>query len=85
LTAAYLGIHPVRVIKADHMSTHAIKTELHGLLLELAPEKTWRKRSGVVEMSDFAVHRFDPESSDPKVQRALELARVMYLNERSSK
>jgi hypothetical protein len=36
-------------------------------------------------MSDYAVHHFDPESADPKVQRALELPRVMYLNERSSK
>jgi hypothetical protein len=67
------------------MSTHAIKTELHGLLRELVPEKTWYKRTGIVEMSDFAVHNLDSESDDPKVQRALKLARVMYENERSSK
>jgi hypothetical protein len=67
------------------MSTHAIKTELHGLLTELVPGKTWYKRSGVVEMSDFAVHNLESDSDDPKVQRALSLARVMYENERSSK
>ncbi len=67
------------------MSTHAIETELHGLLSELVPGKTWYKQSGVVEMSDFAVHNLDSTSEDAKVQRPLALARVMYENERSSK
>ncbi len=70
------------MIKAAWMSTHAVKTELQALLRELVPEKTWRKRSGIVEMSDFAVHNLDATSTDPKVQRALELARVMYDNQR---
>jgi hypothetical protein len=65
------------------MSTHQIKTELHGLLRELAPDKKWSKRAGVVTMSDFAVHNLDPESDDPRVQRALALAHVLWDTERS--
>jgi hypothetical protein len=73
------------VIEARYMSTHAIKAELVSLLQELVPEKVWYRRSGIVEMSEFAVHELDAESDDPRVQRALELAHVMYDHERSSK
>jgi len=65
------------------MSTHAVKTELHSLLLELFPDVVWYKRSGVLEMSEFAVRNLDAGAANPKVQRALELARVMYETQRS--
>lgn len=67
------------------MSTPAIKTELKSLLTLLAPDKKWSKRAGIVQLSDFAVHRLDADSPDPMVLRAIELASVMYYNERSSK
>jgi hypothetical protein len=65
------------------MSTHAIKTELLSLLKVLAPRKAWSKRAGVVEISDWTVHNLESTSPDRRVERALELARVMYDNERS--
>lgn len=67
------------------MSTHAIKTELQSVLATLVPDQKWPKRVGVVHLSDFAIHHLDPDSDDPRVCRALELAAVMYYNERSSK
>ena len=67
------------------MSTHAIKTELGQLLREVAPAKSWSKRAGVVELSNWAVHNLDASAADEKVVRALALAHVMYDNERSSK
>jgi hypothetical protein len=72
-------------IRAEYMSTHAIKTELLGLLAEIAPEKKWHTRAGVVEISSWAVRNLDTESSDPREQRAIDLARVMHEHERSSK
>jgi hypothetical protein len=55
---------------------------LRSLVEELFPGKTWYKRAGIVEMSDFAVHNLDSDSSDPRAKRALELARVMYEHQR---
>lgn len=73
---------PPEELPAWHLSTHAIKTELAGLLHVLAPDKKWPKRAGVVEMSDFALHSLDPESTDARTVRARELASVMYFKER---
>jgi hypothetical protein len=67
---------------ARMMGTHAIKTELLTLLRELRPEKTWHRKPKLAEMADFAVHNLDPESTDPKVGRARELARLIYKHER---
>jgi hypothetical protein len=56
------------------MSTHAIKTELMQLLIEIVPDQKWPKRVTVRALADFALDRLDGSSADPRVERALELA-----------
>ncbi|MFJ6565739.1 hypothetical protein ACIQMV_39105 [Streptomyces sp. NPDC091412] len=68
--------------KAEYMSTHAIKTELRTLIGELAPEVAWSKRVTVTELAVWAVAQLDADSHDPRVQRARELAQVIYGNQR---
>lgn len=72
-------VHP---IKAEYMSTHAIKSELRGLIGELAPGVVWSKRVTVTELAGWAVSQLDADSCDPRVQRARELAQVIYGSER---
>jgi hypothetical protein len=74
---------PDEQLPGHAMSTHAIKTELLGLLRDLRPEKKWHKRSGIVELSDYAIHHLNSTSKDPRVARALELAHVMWDNDRT--
>jgi hypothetical protein len=64
------------------MSTHAIKTELMAALAELRPEQKWTKRVTVTDLCSFAIASIPAESDDPRCLRALELAHVLYDNER---
>jgi hypothetical protein len=65
------------VLKAIDMSTHAIKTELEELLVELRPDQKWRKRTRALDLAEFALSNLPSESEDVRVQRARELARVV--------
>jgi hypothetical protein len=62
---------------ARHMSTHAIKSELLSVLAGLSPDKTWSKRATVRQLADFALDTLDRDSSDTRVQRAIELAEAV--------
>jgi len=64
------------------MSTPMIKGELQALLVELAPEKKWPKRTPLRDLCDFAVASFSASSEDARQLRALELAHVIRRNER---
>jgi hypothetical protein len=68
--STYLG----RVTTARYMSTHAIKSELLSVLVELLPDTSWSKRASVKQLADFALDTLDRDSSDPRVRRAIELA-----------
>jgi hypothetical protein len=62
---------------ARYMSTHAIKSELQSVLVELSPDKRWSKRATVRQLADFALDRLDRDSSDTRVRRAIELAEAV--------
>ena len=64
------------------MSTPMIKGELQSLLVDLVPAKRWPKSTRLNELCEFAVATFDPDTSDARQARALELARVIRNSER---
>lgn len=64
------------------MSTHAIKTELRGLLTESYPLKKWSKRATAADLCNYAVHTIRADTLDQKERRALRLARVLHDHER---
>jgi hypothetical protein len=69
-------------VPARYMSTHAIKSELATVLAEMRPRRTWSKRATLAEMSACAIAEIDDKSTDTRCQRALELAHVLYDDER---
>ena len=68
---------PSRARDPREMSTHAIKTELHALLVELRPDQKWHKRTRALDLVEFALDDLPVESDDARVQRARELAHVV--------
>jgi hypothetical protein len=62
---------------ARYMSTHAIKSELQSVLVELSPDKSWSKRVTVRQLADFALDTLDRDSSNTRVRRAIELAEAV--------
>jgi hypothetical protein len=69
-------------LAAWQMSTPAIKTELHRLLVELRPRKGWRKNVTLAELVAYAVDELSGGSADVRELRALELALVIHRHER---
>jgi hypothetical protein len=62
---------------AFSMSTPMIKTQLEKLVRELRPHERWHKRVTTKELADYALDNHDAASRDPRVWRALDLARVV--------
>lgn len=64
------------------MSTPMIKGELQALLVDLMRARTWHKRTPLHELCALAIAAFPADTTDPRKMRALELAHVLYDNER---
>src|SRR4051794_16626179 len=63
---------------AYYMSTPMIKTQLEKLLRELRPRERWQKRVTAKELASYALDNLDRTSADPRVWRAVDLARVAW-------
>lgn len=67
---------------AGHLSTPMIKGELFNVLRELRPAKRWPKKPGLRDLIAYTLREFQDGGADPRVNRALELARVIDRAER---
>jgi hypothetical protein len=81
-TLSAIGRSPMATQPASEISTHALKPQLLTHRAQLAPEQVLVEQRHRVGARRVRRHNLDHGSADPIVRRTIEVATVLWRNER---